>query len=79
MSTLYHYIRSTGTEEVKKIKKSRKEKKLESDKDKELHIPSEQTRANDGALIINYEVPIEEEEDKVAYSGGIKGIRALRT
>jgi hypothetical protein len=52
---------------------------LESDKDKELHIPSEQTRANDGALIINYEVPIEEEEDKVVYSGGIKGIRALRT
>ena len=40
--------------------------------------PSEQTRANDGALIINYEVPIEEEEEKVALAGGIKGIRALR-
>jgi hypothetical protein len=41
-------------------------------------MPSEQTRAQDGALIINYEVPIEEDEDKVSYSGGIKGIRALR-
>jgi hypothetical protein len=41
-------------------------------------LPSEQVRAHDGALIINYEVPIEEEEDKVVYSGGVKGIRALR-
>jgi hypothetical protein len=37
--------------------------------------PNEQIRANDGALIINYEVPVEED---VVYAGGIKGIRALR-
>lgn len=43
-----------------------------------MNQPSEQIRAQDGALIINYEVPIEDEEDKVVYAGGIKGIRALR-
>ena len=31
----------------------------------------------DGALIINYEVNLEQEEE-VVYAGGIKGIRALR-
>eukprot|EP00347_Sterkiella_histriomuscorum_P023793 403333368 len=74
-------FKSTGAEEIKKIKKQKAKKDQqvdESQKDKELHLPSEQVRASDGALIINYEVAIEEEEDKVVYSGGVRGIRALR-
>ena len=32
----------------------------------------------DGAVIINYEVAVEEEPEEIVYAGGIKGIRALR-
>jgi hypothetical protein len=39
---------------------------------------SEQTRVKDGALIINYETMLAEEEEKIVYAGGVKGIRALR-
>lgn len=39
---------------------------------------SEQTRVKDGALIINYETMAGEDEDKIVYAGGVKGIRALR-
>lgn len=41
----------------------------------QLLRPNEQIKTHDGALIINYEVP---PEDDVVYAGGIKGIRALR-
>ena len=52
----------------------------ESDEDRVLKPdkPHEKTRLQDGALIINFEVQIEEEPEEVVYAGGIKGIRALR-
>lgn len=43
--------------------------------------PHERVRLGDGAVIKNFEVQIEEEEEEkqeVVYAGGIKGIRALR-
>ena len=60
--------------------KQRKQRE-EEEEEEETKVPlksSEQTRAQDGALIINYEVMAEEDEEKVVYAGGVKGIRALR-
>lgn len=79
--------RSDGTEEitkvgiVKKNKASNKWKSSNDSKDVVTEKPRETFRAQDGALITNYEVGYAdepEEDDKLNYAGGIKGIRALR-
>lgn len=68
----YNRFRSTGQEEVKKVKKSKKKTAGAGEEEK----PSEKVRTGDGALVVNYELPQEEEE--VVYHGGVRGIRALR-
>ena len=45
---------------------------------KPLDKAHEKTRLQDGALITNFEVQFEEEQEEIVYAGGIKGIRALR-
>lgn len=67
------HILATGREEVLKINMKPTKKKKEDD----LVKPQEKVRTGDGALITNYEVPLEEEEPEI-YAGGLKGIRALR-
>lgn len=87
-------IKSTGQEETVKFKRPKTAKKqpiakpqfLKDESDDEENKEedptalksSEQTRAQDGALITNYETMAAEDEEKVVYAGGVKGIRALR-
>jgi hypothetical protein len=82
-------FRSDGTEEITKVgivKKSKSNnnkwgKTNNDNKDIATEKPRETFRAQDGALITNYEVGYAdepEEDDKLNYAGGIKGIRALR-
>lgn len=76
-------IKSTGQEETIKVKNDKKPvNKNNEDDDEEISKivkkSSHQTRINDGSLIINYEIPNEEDEEKIVYSGGLRGIRALR-
>ena len=73
-------IKATGSEEVKKVKKKEAEQykahlSSEQKANQQLIRPNEQIKTQDGALIINYEVPTEED---VVYAGGVRGIRALR-
>lgn len=77
---LIKVYRATGTEHITKINTKKKTpfkhgKHQDEHDDDEEEKPQEQTQAKDGALITNFEVDVEED---TMYSGGIKGIRALK-
>ncbi len=61
-----------------KKQKKNKEESDDEDESEEEDKPHEKIKLMDGAVIINYEVAIEEEPEEIVMAGGIKGIRALR-